>query len=479
MLYLALILLLATAVRMIGLGREPLENDEFYSMMDASSLNYRSSRPVFYLFLYCWKTLFGGDSVLVLRFPALLFGVLSVYALFFVGRKLFNTRAGLLASLFLALSPFHIFHSQYIRMYTFLTFFSLLSLHAFLLLHQKERPWTWLYFLGATLLAILSHPFAAFIPMSLVLYLAVFRKNDLLLKKFFLLAAAGCLLILISPLRSIAYEAMVRFEGGVYRYMEEGPIPITFNMPTPTPGTVVRTLLQFCGMPRNIFLILIIALFFGLPFLLGFMRFREGNNITFTKHHEKYLCLIIILFPMLSVFFVSQFLIIYVHRYFIFALPLLLLVIAASVLEFKNIVSRRIFIAGVLILSLYSAGTYYAELNNPDIEVAADHISSNYLEGDRVITTIYQGYTILNRYWSTHLPVRDISKHDAERMEESIGNPQRIWLFRYYDDQSSGLSEYLDRMKYARAQQVVIESINLNSGRKTPRYEVLLFSKQK
>jgi hypothetical protein len=326
---------------------------------------------------------------------------------------------------------------------------------------------------------MLSHPFAVFIPLSLVLYLALFRKNDLLLKKFFLLAAAGCLLILVSPLRSIAYEVMVRFEGGVHRYMEEGPIPITFNMPAPTPGTVARTLLQFCGMPRNIMMILLIALFFGIPFLLGFLRFREGNNITFTKQHEKYLCLIIILFPVLSVFFVSQFMIIYVHRYFIFALPVVLLVIADSVLEFRNTRSRRIFIAGILFVSLYSAGTYYAERNNPDLGEAVDYIASNFEEGDAVITTIYKGNTILNHYRSTRLPVRDISRLGEEQMAESIGNPQRIWLFRYYEDRSSRLSEYLDRMKYAPVQQVAIESINLNSGNKTPRYEVLLFGKQK
>ena len=115
---------------------------------------------------------------------------------------------------------------------------------------------------------------------------------------------------------------------------------------------------------------------------------------------------------------------------------------------------------------------------NPS-EVAADHISSNFLEGDAVITTIYKGGTILNHYWSTRLPVQDISRIDAEHMEESIGDPRRIWLFRYFDDRSSGLSDYLDQKKYAPAQQVVIESINLNSGKKTPRYELLLFGKQK
>ena len=66
---------------------------------------------VYFLLLRFWSTCFGGHFV-TLRLLSAILGVLSVFMTYKVGSQLMNRSAALLASLFLAVAPFHIFYSQ-------------------------------------------------------------------------------------------------------------------------------------------------------------------------------------------------------------------------------------------------------------------------------------------------------------------------------------------------------------------------------
>jgi 4-amino-4-deoxy-L-arabinose transferase-like glycosyltransferase len=75
--------------------------------------------PLYYLLLKFWRAFFG-DGEMALRAFSTLCGVLTVLLAFLIARDLFNTQVGLLASFFVAVSPFAVYYSQEVRMYALL-----------------------------------------------------------------------------------------------------------------------------------------------------------------------------------------------------------------------------------------------------------------------------------------------------------------------------------------------------------------------
>jgi uncharacterized membrane protein len=76
--------------------------------------------PLYYVILHYWINLFG-DTEFSTRFLSVIFGLFSIFMIYKVGTLLFNKNVGMLSSLLLALSVFHIQYSQEVRMYLFIS----------------------------------------------------------------------------------------------------------------------------------------------------------------------------------------------------------------------------------------------------------------------------------------------------------------------------------------------------------------------
>ncbi|RKY36518.1 MAG: hypothetical protein DRP78_03400 [Candidatus Omnitrophota bacterium] len=128
---LASIIVLGAFLRIYNLGAESLWYDEVGSIDQATrSLPVLFSKfhlsPLYFVLLKYWMRLFGA-SEFVLRLPSVLFGVGALFLIYKIGQMLFNTRVGLLSSLILAISPFHLFYCQEARHYSLFIFLTLLS----------------------------------------------------------------------------------------------------------------------------------------------------------------------------------------------------------------------------------------------------------------------------------------------------------------------------------------------------------------
>ena len=145
---LLLIILLAFALRLYQLDKESLWMDEAFSVHHAqekdllSLLTFVSTTeaapPGHYLLLHYWIALFGS-SEFSLRFPSVLFGVLSLALLFKIVKMVFSTKIALLSVFFMSVSMIEILYSQEARLYSLFTFLSLLSAFFFLKLFLAER----------------------------------------------------------------------------------------------------------------------------------------------------------------------------------------------------------------------------------------------------------------------------------------------------------------------------------------------------
>ena len=119
-----LFLLLATALRILHLGFQPLWWDEGYSVWFATqnpaqmvSLTAQDIHPpLYYALLHGWAALLGPGPT-ALRLFSVAVGVLTIPLLFLIARRMLSGRAALLATLLLTISPLHVYYSQEVRMY--------------------------------------------------------------------------------------------------------------------------------------------------------------------------------------------------------------------------------------------------------------------------------------------------------------------------------------------------------------------------
>ncbi|MDR9404612.1 MAG: glycosyltransferase family 39 protein, partial [Halothece sp. Uz-M2-17] len=158
-LMLGAILVVSTILRLYQLGEESLWGDELASLRDVKKIGegqFFVTRILYFLLLNVW--MYFGESEFWLRLPSVAFGVLSVFLLYRLGSKLFDPTIGLIAALFLTLSPIAIFHSQEVRMYMLSVFIGLagtLALVDYLLNRKRKFIIFWMIL---RVLAILTTP---------------------------------------------------------------------------------------------------------------------------------------------------------------------------------------------------------------------------------------------------------------------------------------------------------------------------------
>jgi hypothetical protein len=135
-LILAALILVALSLRLVRLGLQPLWWDEGWSlyfatvgvptMLQLTAVDIHP--PFYYLLLHLWIGILGS-GVFSVRLLSVLVGTATVPLLYVVGRRLLGDRGGLLAGFLLAVSPFHIYYSQEVRMYGLVTLLGLAALH--------------------------------------------------------------------------------------------------------------------------------------------------------------------------------------------------------------------------------------------------------------------------------------------------------------------------------------------------------------
>lgn len=165
---LALILVAAAALRLIHLDSLPFEQDELYTIRDARDLGATAGaapgiagRPLYYLLQHVLLDVLPATPFL-LRLPALLFGLAGIWVLYELVRRRFGTGAGLAAAALVALSPWHLYMSQFAR-YWSLVF--LWSAATYLLLPralERDRVGPYVAVLAVLIGGLLTHPTFAF-----------------------------------------------------------------------------------------------------------------------------------------------------------------------------------------------------------------------------------------------------------------------------------------------------------------------------
>ena len=135
--------------------------------------------PLFYFCLKVWSMLFGNSEI-ALRTMSILFGVVAIFAAFYLLKKLFNTRTASIATFVMTLSPLFIRYAEEARMYTMVLAIALISTLALVtaISRDKKGKWNfWWLLYGAMLAAgMMTHYFMALVFVAQLAYLIYYYR---------------------------------------------------------------------------------------------------------------------------------------------------------------------------------------------------------------------------------------------------------------------------------------------------------------
>ena len=153
----------------VGLTQVPLRRFLFVIT------HWEVNQAPFYVLFAGWHVL--GESPATMRALAALFAVATVPVVYALGRRLYGSRAGAIASVLFAVNALVVQWSQQIRGYTMAVF--LVTLATYLLVRLIDRPSTaaGLLYAAVAVLAVATHFFSALVILAHVLSLLVLRKR--------------------------------------------------------------------------------------------------------------------------------------------------------------------------------------------------------------------------------------------------------------------------------------------------------------
>lgn len=170
-----LLTILAAAVRFYRLGFQSFWLDEVTCTRDVSrSLaeiwNQVVSSPPLYHYLVHFVYIIAGKDPFWLRVPSAVFGALLVPLFYWSLNRSFDRRTAFWGALVLAVSPFHLWYSQEMRMYSLLALEAFLSMHYWQKSLEEDRPRDWAGYVLASLAGLYTHNWFVFLTGAQVLW---------------------------------------------------------------------------------------------------------------------------------------------------------------------------------------------------------------------------------------------------------------------------------------------------------------------
>ena len=139
---LTFVTLIAVVLRFYKLGQWSFWGDEYITVTKAMAIFDKGLDlpPIALLGTRLALDLWGISEWSARLTPAVI-GILTIPILFFLIRRMFDTSVALIASLILAVAPWHIYWSQNARFYTLLLLFFSLAILLFFFAIEEDRPW--------------------------------------------------------------------------------------------------------------------------------------------------------------------------------------------------------------------------------------------------------------------------------------------------------------------------------------------------
>jgi hypothetical protein len=384
-------------LRLYRLGYHDFWYDEMATVHYAQYPWANWNAPLYWIVLYFWIAIFGCSEFSV-RFPSLVFSFLSAIIVFFLGKSLFNKKAGIFAAMLIGLSPFHLWYAQEARDYSMVLFLGLLSSWLIYNIVNKNKKNLWLYFTLVSIAGFYTNYFYAFLLLAQFLYVISIRKIKLDFKAVICFLAVICGFSLYLPR---FYRKFFYVWGG-------------FWIPEPQWKSLIITLENFIlGYNGTAFLYVISNILAGLLLILAIITAYRHKEL---RRNFIY-CLFLFFIPVIGIFLFSKvFFSIYLDRAMIIFSPFFYLLLSSGTACLNKIATLvfSVALAALLLTGNYSyfrnrvsvplehrTGTYAKKPIRPAAEFLLDSLASE----DIIVFTNVSVMPSLQFYSQDRLPV--------------------------------------------------------------------------
>jgi mannosyltransferase len=448
------ILFIGLFLRVYDLSKESIWLDEGFSISYAALNLSRifsadgSNPPLYYIILHWWVDLFGNSEFSV-RFPSVIFGFFSIVMIYKLGNKIFNKDVGILSSLLLGISVFHIRYSQEARTYSLSVLLTLLSMYFFVRLLNKQNFRDLCgYALSSTLL-IYSHIYGLFIIIAQNIYLislVLFSKDDYRpdLKRWVLVQAV--LMALFIPWVKISLTQILA--GKSYS-----------SIPMPSKLSIIDSFISYSG-SQLMFLLFLTVSFFS---VVGYEKingtFNRKNFLRSLEHYswEMHLLetdkitflLLWLLTPVVLPFIISRFWTpIYSTRYTIMGSLAFYLLVARGISKMRHKHVKTIIITAIITFSFISLREYYVNINKEQWRDVAHFTDMNAKDEDLLLFNSGACQKLVFDYYSKRTDLtkkpfprkgRLINEENIKELDPAVEGYKRVWVILSHSHDKKGL----------------------------------------
>ena len=445
---LALIVVSAAVLRFHSLAAKSFWFDEGVSVAIARLDWYNFARILwrreanmsfYYLFLRYW--LHFGSSEFFVRALSVLFAVASVPVIYLLGRRLFDSRVGLMAAALLAVNAYHVQYSQDARSYSLMVLLCLLSSLCFLKCLSEPSRRNRSVYVFSSALAVYAQFFSGLLLIAQWLSLKMLDRGQIPRQTR---NDWRWIALLVSP--AMAFVATTG--TGPLRWVQRPGLHDLWVFALHLTGNGGPWLLFACVAAC-------------LASLLGVWGTRRVRRVQWEVWRYRFL-LCWLLFPVLLILGVSFVKPLFVPRYFIFCLPALLLLVACGVSRLRPVALMVPALLLVLILSLRGTAAYYEQdldIHRDDWRTAARYLLDQAQAGDALLFHVpmgrmpYEFYhsapghastapVVLYPHHGDRVTFLDfVEKPDDVEIERVLPQHPRAWLVLTYAETQSGMPD--------------------------------------
>jgi len=431
-------------------------------------LKTRNHVPFYFLLMHIWQK--GGTGEFWVRFPSVVWALLGVAMTIRISQDIGGPRTSLFAGLLLAFAPLYNWHAQDARMYTMAAFWVTAAMWS--LPHAWRRPtWRrWAVYGFCVFAAAYTHLLTPIVFLGQAFFIILQRQNNRLkFRRWFAVTTTTSLLFLI-------WLAILTRRGGFANNVPWIPQPTLIDLPL---TYYVFSVGKTAGW-RNPVTYLPLLIYIALLTIL----IRQRRELSPSRRWTLALISCGVAFMPTIVWIASQRHPIYVDRYFLPLVPLLIVLIAAGL----HIVSshRRKLAWGLLVILLLFDTWSLANMHfNPryvrdDWRGAAAYIRDRTRPKDTLLSYTDNPF----EYYSPG----GLTPHDAwELMEDPqqtaqiASGKERLWLIlpltvlnnhQFYEEREQLVEAWIDKNPYV---QWVKDHYILVDTRRFPGVQVMLF----
>ncbi|MCF7907342.1 MAG: glycosyltransferase family 39 protein [Candidatus Omnitrophica bacterium] len=366
------ILIVGLLLRVYKLDSKSLWYDEAcalsfteYNLSDVPSHRY-IAKPVYFLILKPWVSLFGSSESAG-RSLSVIFGLVSIFLIYKLAKILFGRSVGAWSAFILAISPYHIYHSQQLRNYSLFVLLGILSM--FLFVKSLEKTKNSLYLVFHTLingLLIYTHPYGIFIIIAQSIVLFAQRKRVKFKRRWVIsqIIVLLCFISLVSvivtnpktneidyiqkPDLALVLETFEAFSYGGPRQAHGG---LGFWIDS-----------QRLVVPR---ITVFIFLIFCLMGLIPKKKFRKDSDLSSDPLGGIILILLWLVVPIICAYSFSKiFFPIYITRYLVASAPAFYIIVARGISQMPRLTRQTVIPVVIIFLSVFSLNILY----NPQVK---------------------------------------------------------------------------------------------------------------